>query len=331
MISRSALLVVPLVWALSCGGHSAVPQGQEKGACYPNHTCAAGLSCFSNICVRYGGQAGATGAAGSMGAAGTAGSAMGGAAGVAGSSAASGGSGVAGGAGGSGVAGGAGSSAAGASGAAGSPGTAGSSGTAGASGAAGSGGAGRPASDGGAGQSGAAGTGSDAGTTDGDASFASCDDAASAPDASPEMLSTGACGYTPGVTTNAYTGFVTMRITGLFVNSATDPQQDAFYSVSAADTSMSVGVCDGCLRYNRVSEGDCVCLSECPSTSHSVSELLVGPYPAYSPSHDYTVKLNLGAGAASQLHFGVADCGCSDNAGGHTITLTPTTADACVP
>jgi hypothetical protein len=35
-----------------CSGQEAALRGTEKGACYPNNTCNAGLVCLSQLCVR---------------------------------------------------------------------------------------------------------------------------------------------------------------------------------------------------------------------------------------------------------------------------------------
>lgn len=35
-----------------CSDQSELQQGTERGACYPNSTCNAGLTCLSNFCVR---------------------------------------------------------------------------------------------------------------------------------------------------------------------------------------------------------------------------------------------------------------------------------------
>ena len=62
---RSCRIALPLavlaigLWG-SCGGHRPAV-GEEKGNCFPNGTCNAGLSCFSKLCVRYGGDAGIAG------------------------------------------------------------------------------------------------------------------------------------------------------------------------------------------------------------------------------------------------------------------------------
>lgn len=57
-IHRSRALVLGLTLALTgalclaCSDESGPEAGTEGGACYPNGTCNAGLSCFSNLCVR---------------------------------------------------------------------------------------------------------------------------------------------------------------------------------------------------------------------------------------------------------------------------------------
>jgi hypothetical protein len=55
---------------LGCGGSDGAAQGHERGACYPNSTCEAGLACLSNFCVRVDVD-GASGASGSAGAGGS--------------------------------------------------------------------------------------------------------------------------------------------------------------------------------------------------------------------------------------------------------------------
>src|SRR5262249_3629098 len=79
------------------------------------------------------------------------------------------------------------------------------------------------------------------------------------------------CGSMPGTTTGAYSGVVTLTVSGLMVNAPGYPLQDGFYTVDPNDTTMSAGACPGCFRYNRASEGTCLCSYECQSTSHQVS------------------------------------------------------------
>ena len=58
---------------VGCGSGTDYPQGAEKGSCYPNHTCNAGLTCLSDTCVNAS-PAGAGGTLGHDGAPGNGGS-----------------------------------------------------------------------------------------------------------------------------------------------------------------------------------------------------------------------------------------------------------------
>jgi hypothetical protein len=145
-------------------------------------------------------------------------------------------------------------------------------------------------------------------------------------DASSDIVTIPPCGNTPGTTIGAYSGLVTMKVSGLFVITPGNPLFDPFYQVDPNNTSVSTGACTGCLRYNRSSEGTCLCGFECPSTSHGVSDLLVGPYPSFSPTHEYTVQLDLGNAPPERLDFAPSDCGCSDNSGTYMLTITPAIA-----
>jgi hypothetical protein len=305
---RAVAIAVVLLSAVgACGGHNAKP-GQERGACYSNGTCDMGLACFSHLCVRYDG--GGSAAAGTGGIGDAAAGNGGGTGGVAGDSGGRGGAGVGGAAGAVGGRGGAGAGG----------GTAGSAG-----GAAGAGGG----SGGGGGASGMAGAdgSSDAASNDArDAGSTSCAGDASG---APETVVAFACGSTPATTTDTYGGFVGMIVSGQFENSPGVMPEDAFYYVDPNDSSVPVSACPDCFRYNRFAEGTCVCSYECAATSHRVADLLVGGYPAFRADHQYTVTLNLGAGPSDRLDFGMADCGCGDNSGTHTITLTHLTTATC--
>jgi hypothetical protein len=69
----------------ACGGGSSGPKaGDERGACYGNGSCNAGLTCASNVCVRIAGNGGTTGDAGMTGTAGNGGSAAAGTTGAGG-------------------------------------------------------------------------------------------------------------------------------------------------------------------------------------------------------------------------------------------------------
>jgi hypothetical protein len=138
-----------------------------------------------------------------------------------------------------------------------------------------------------------------------------------------ETITVPPCGYTPGTTSGTYSGLVTLTVSGLMVNTPPNGLQDGFYGVYG--NNLPAGACPPCFRYNRVSEGTCLCGFECPATSHAVSDVLVGPYPAFDPSHVYTVTLDLGAAPAEQLNFAPFDCGCFDNSGQFTVTIEAAT------
>jgi hypothetical protein len=135
-----------------------------------------------------------------------------------------------------------------------------------------------------------------------------------------ETITVPDCG-TPGETTvNAYSGIVTLTIRGIVGNTANFDDADPFYFVVQHVDSVAVRSCDGCVRYNRVSEGTCLC-DTCPSTSHILSGLLIDGYPGFSPTNEYTVRVDFGSGPAERLNFGYSDCGCFDNTGSYTMTL----------
>jgi hypothetical protein len=71
---RSFTALVFATLALGCSGAPAPRAGTEGGACFPNDTCNAGLTCLSTFCVRVvlpGADGGLDGGAGMDGAAGT--------------------------------------------------------------------------------------------------------------------------------------------------------------------------------------------------------------------------------------------------------------------
>src|SRR6266404_2633460 len=204
-----------------CSTHDGPGVGAEKGRCYSNSTCNQGLSCFSNRCVRYNGI-GDGGFADSDGSAGADG---GGANGLGGSAVGGGSQGAAGASAGSGTA--------GNGGVTGTTGDAGNAGTAGVTGAAGTQGAGGMTASGG--MTGAAGATSGGGAT-GAAGMVACAGTAGGTGVTPEEITVPACGNTPGTTSSAYSGLVTMTVSGLIVNTPGNPLEDAFYGVDANNT-----------------------------------------------------------------------------------------------
>jgi hypothetical protein len=109
---------------------------------------------------------------------------------------------------------------------------------------------------------------------------------------------------------------VTITVSGTMVNTPSLGSLDPFYVLDSPPTPAPEW-----LRYNRVSEGSCLCGFECPATSHRVSDILVGAYPPFESSHTYTVVLDLGSAPPEPLHFSIYDCGCFDNSGTFTVTV----------
>jgi hypothetical protein len=187
-----------------------------------------------------------------------------------------------------------------------------------AGGAAGSGGA-----SGSAGASGAGGAAGNGGAKDAGPMVdvrivdAPCIDSGDAPD----KLSVPNCGQTGAPTRKAYNGTVTITVSGIIQN-APGVSNDPFYDLDANDTSKSTAASPVRLVYNRFSEGNCLCSYECSTTSHQVASLLVGAYPAFNPLHTYTVVLDLGSGAPERIQFAYGDCGCNDNAGSWSLTMS---------
>jgi hypothetical protein len=144
----------------------------------------------------------------------------------------------------------------------------------------------------------------------------------------PDSLEAPSCGTTPGTTTKAFSGIVNATIRGVLIDSVSS-HVDAFYNVDPANNARSLSACVDCIRFNRESEGACVCRDGCqPGVTHMVTDALVGEYPEFQPNHVYRVQLDLGPGA-ERLNFGMSDCGCADNAGSLTIELEPAEPVAC--
>jgi hypothetical protein len=182
----------------------------------------------------------------------------------------------------------------------GSTGTAGAGGNAGA-GASGAGGGGT-AGAGGAGAGGAGAGGAGAGGTGG-----ACN---------ADMVTISDCCMTPATTAKSYSGIITVTASGIVYGSPTAISDPFYYNFDTTPTQ-----CVSCLTYNRASEGACPCPTECPTTTHFLSDLLVGGYPAYNPSHSYTVQIDLGTSAAQPLHIGYGDGGCFDNSGSFNLSI----------
>src|SRR5439155_8930338 len=145
---------------------------------------------------------------------------------------------------------------------------------------------------------------------------AHCAEAGGAPD----TVTVPSCGQPGAPSRNAYSGIVSITVSGI-IQGAPGVSQDPFYALNANNFAQTTGPCAECLVYNRFNEGSCVCPSECPTTSHRAANILVGAYPAFNPSHSYTVQLDIGP-TYDRINFAYGDCGCNDNAGSYTLTLS---------
>jgi hypothetical protein len=151
----------------------------------------------------------------------------------------------------------------------------------------------------------------------------------------PEVIVVPPCGLTGGTSVHAYSGRVVVTVSGVISYTNATNGVDAFYEMDPTITPpYTLTMVPVCLRYNRLSEGTCLCFGgghPCSSVSHQVSDILAGPYPAFNDSHEYTVQLDLGGAAPQRIDFGFNDCGCDDNKGGYTVKIAPAEGGVCVP
>jgi hypothetical protein len=298
-ISSRFVVAAALVVSLGCSGSGGATSGTEGGHCYPNNTCNQGLSCFSNRCVRY--DAGLSNADGDANDGAAAAKGVAGAAGMAGAS-----------------------GAAGATATAGTTGSAGATGKAGTTGTGGTTGAGGAIGVGGNGMGGGGGTKDDGGTRRDSSTDANCTDAGTGLD----NLTVPSCGRPGAPSRQAYAGMVTITVSGI-IQGAANVNSDAFYTLNSNDSTQAAVSCPACLVYNHFTEGSCVCPTECPTTSHFVTDVLVGGYPPFNPTHTYTVQLDLGSAASDRINFAYGDCGCYDNAGSYSLTIASESGGTC--
>jgi hypothetical protein len=136
--------------------------------------------------------------------------------------------------------------------------------------------------------------------------------------AAAETLNVPFCGFSNAKTAAVYSGLVEVTVSGVGEATPGNPRQDAFYPEGGG-----VGDPD-IFRVAREGDSDCTCFVEVEChPNYQVASLLVGSYPAFDPSHAYSVVLDLGGGPATRLTFGFWDCGCSDNSGVFTVTIDP--------
>jgi hypothetical protein len=271
-----------------------IAEGAERGVCYPNGTCNAGLSCFSNHCVSYDAaiSSGAGGAnTGGSGNPDHPDASMGG------------------------FGGGAGSNTDGMS-----PGTGGGS------------------MDGG--ETDDVSSRPDARDASGDAVLAEASDSGATVDASADSddgapacsqtFSIGACnGFLPPpndrtqiAQTAPVLGTIDLTVSGVLVFPGY--VIDGFYQVDVNDNSVAVGAFSS-IAYNLDFEG-CLCAA-LGCTVHRLTAALVGPYPAFSATHEYKVQLSLGSGHS--IGFALEDCFCRSQTGSFTLTVAPAEGVSC--
>ena len=120
-----------------------------------------------------------------------------------------------------------------------------------------------------------------------------------------------------GVTTNGYSGYVLLNVTGVGQAYST-VYNDAFYLYTDQYANPPVNGHDG--AYYQIAF-DTVPLHSA-NFSRNVKNYIYGSLPVYNPLHDYTVILNTGLSRLGPLHFGVSDAGYSDNTGAYTVRVT---------
>jgi len=143
-----------------------------------------------------------------------------------------------------------------------------------------------------------------------------------------DVLTVPSCGMPGAPSRDAYAGVVTITVNGI-IQGAVGVFSDPFYTLGPNDNSKAQVSCPACLVYNHYKEGACVCPTECPTTSHFVSAILVGGYPVFNSAHTYTVQIDLGSASADRINFAYGDCGCYDNAGSYSLAISSESGGVC--
>jgi hypothetical protein len=119
-----------------------------------------------------------------------------------------------------------------------------------------------------------------------------------------------------GVTTNSYSSYVLLDVTGVG-QSYNTTYNDCFYlytgSFNPPVNGWDGGFYQLAFSTSTLQVGDLQNIAE---------KSLVAPLPPYNPIHEYNFILSTGLSSPGQLHFGVADGGFSDNTGAYTINVT---------
>jgi len=132
-----------------------------------------------------------------------------------------------------------------------------------------------------------------------------------------ETLTVGICGFDPTITQQEYSGVVPLTITGsIFFNPPSNGSYDAFYGFTPSEFEPAGG-----FRFAFASQSQCTCAQECQGQNTAFADALVGQVPAFDQvNHDYSVLADFGS-TPDRLAFGIADCGCDDNAGDMIVTI----------
>jgi hypothetical protein len=141
------------------------------------------------------------------------------------------------------------------------------------------------------------------------------------PESGAEMLTIPPCGSNAVTTAGAYSGLVSITVSGTMVNTPGNPSTDAFYNIEELNPSVPVSQAPEWLRFAREGQAP----NTCYPGAYPVSGLFAQPYPAFDAGHSYAVLLDLGPGPAARLLLGIADCGCWDNSGTFPLTIDPAT------
>jgi len=126
-----------------------------------------------------------------------------------------------------------------------------------------------------------------------------------------ETVNVPACGLNPAITQESFSGFVELTITGEVLFVPPNITHDAFYNSVGGQVVED----NGAFRFTRA-EGR----NTCGQGGDAVRNILLGPFPDFNPAHEYTVLADLGP-IPNPVAFGIADCGCGDNAGELTVTI----------
>jgi hypothetical protein len=113
--------------------------------------------------------------------------------------------------------------------------------------------------------------------------------------------------WTPAtLTAQAYSGRLSVTISGTQEVTPGNSNQDAFYGLMVGNLSVTIGPDQDAVRFAPENHGNCTCLHECQPNVR-LADFIVGPYPAFNPAHTYTVGVDLSGyllSGPTRLYFG---------------------------